>query len=420
MGASTATLKPGRIVMTAVPGRRLLTPMRARAADEPHRVSTPLELLFDLCFVVAVAQAAGPLHHAIATGHVLDGLRGYLVVFFAIWWAWLNFTWFASAYDTDDVAYRVTVLVQVTGALVLAAGVEPAFDHGDMRISTVGYVVMRLALTSQWLRAARSDAQRRRTAIRYAVGVLAVQSLWLLHLLIPAASGWWLPTILGLIALEISVPVWAEIAPGGPTTFHPHHIAERYGLFTIIVLGESISSATVGFRAALDDNREHLGSLLRVAVAGLVIVFVLWWLYFDRSIHHLLNSLRRSLLWGYGHYFIFASAAAVGAGLGVAVDRVTGHAGISGAAAGYAIAVPVAVYLFFVWLLHLRPHQAGTSRLTMPAGVVLTLLTPLTPAPIESLAVILIGLAVVTVAPAGRGRIQRREQQRRSETSCHS
>ena len=65
------------------------------------------------------------------------------------------------------------------------------------------------------------------------------------------------------------------------------------------------------------------------------------------------------MLWGYGHYFIFASAAAVGAGLGVVVDYDTHHAEISGTVAGYAVAVPVAVYLFFVWLLHIRPHQSG-------------------------------------------------------------
>ncbi|BBH70015.1 hypothetical protein ACTI_67000 [Actinoplanes sp. OR16] len=82
--------------MTAIPRDRL-RPMRARRADEPHRVATPLELFFDLCFVVAVAQAAALLHHSVTGHHVADGLRGYLTVFFAIWWAWMNFTWFASA-----------------------------------------------------------------------------------------------------------------------------------------------------------------------------------------------------------------------------------------------------------------------------------------------------------------------------------
>ena len=96
--------------------------MRARSTTEQHRASTPLELFFDLCFVVAISQAASSLHHALAEAHYADALRGYGGVFFAIWWAWMNFTWFASAYDTDDVAFRVFVFVTMTGALILAAG----------------------------------------------------------------------------------------------------------------------------------------------------------------------------------------------------------------------------------------------------------------------------------------------------------
>src|SRR5262245_18496955 len=91
-------------------------PMRARGTDEAHRVSTPLERFVDLCFVVAVAQASARLHHALVEGHLAQALLGYPMVFFAIWWAWMNFTWFASAYDTDDVPYRVAVLVQIVGA----------------------------------------------------------------------------------------------------------------------------------------------------------------------------------------------------------------------------------------------------------------------------------------------------------------
>ena len=319
------------------------------------------------------------------------------MVFFAIWWAWMNFTWFASAYDTDDDVYRITTLVQIAGALVLAAGVEPAFDHGDFTAVTWGYVIMRLALVVQWLRAARSDPQRRDTDLRYAIGVSAVQVLWLLRLAVPES---WpvVPVFVLLVILELAVPIWAERAPGGPTTYHPHHIAERYGLFTIIVLGESVASATVAFRGALDESSDHNVALLRLGVAGLVVVFALWWLYFDRSAHNLLTSLRTSLLWGYGHYFIFASAAAVGAGLAVGVDHATHHAEISSTLAGYAIAVPVAVYLFFVWLLHVRPHQRGLLLLAFPIAAVLALLTPLTPAPIELLAVLLVALVAVSAS----------------------
>jgi low temperature requirement protein LtrA len=75
--------------------------MVSRSPAEEHRPATPLELFFDLVFVVAVAQCGDRLHHAITEGNVEEALIRYVVVFFAIWWCWMNFSWFASAYDTD-------------------------------------------------------------------------------------------------------------------------------------------------------------------------------------------------------------------------------------------------------------------------------------------------------------------------------
>ena len=109
---------------------RLHRPMEARAVDERSRTATPLELLFDLTFVVAVAQAAARLAEDVAAGHVLHGAGAFLMVFFAIWWAWMNFTWFASAYDADDVPYRIATFVQMAGVLVLAAGVRSRLRVG--------------------------------------------------------------------------------------------------------------------------------------------------------------------------------------------------------------------------------------------------------------------------------------------------
>ena len=113
-------------------------PMTARRPDERGRVSTPLELLFDLCFVVAVAQAAVGLDHAFIHNHLATGVLQYLMVFFAIWWAWMNFSWFASAYDNDDVPYRLTVLVQIAGSLVMAAGIPRAFQNGGNAVMVTG------------------------------------------------------------------------------------------------------------------------------------------------------------------------------------------------------------------------------------------------------------------------------------------
>jgi low temperature requirement protein LtrA len=346
--------------------------MSARSPHEPHRAATPLELLFDLVFVGAVAQAAEGLHHAIVSGHAREGLGGYAMVFFAIWWAWMNFTWFASAYDSDDVPYRLAVFVQIGGALIFASGVAAMFESRAPNVATItGYVVMRLALVAQWLRAAASDPDHRTTAIRYAIGVSLVQIGWVMMMRVPQ---WWIPGFLIFGACELAVPAWAERAR--MTTWHPHHIAERYGLFTLIVLGESILSATMATQAAFGSGH-GIATLAPIAIGGLLIAFVMWWVYFDWPAHDLLTSLGKAMVWGYGHYFVFASAAAVGAGLGVAVAQATHEGSISAVTAGYAVAWPVAIFLMSLWILHDRPEYRRT-RAFGPIVAILVLLTPLT------------------------------------------
>jgi low temperature requirement protein LtrA len=138
---------------------------------------------------VAVSQAARELSDSLAVNHIGSGIDGYLTVFFAIWWAWVNFTWFASAYDVDDVAYRLLTFVQIIGVLILAAGVPAAFEHGDFKVVTVGYVVMRVALVTQWLRAAHDDPPNRPAALRYAIAVSIVQVGWVARLFLPHYAG---------------------------------------------------------------------------------------------------------------------------------------------------------------------------------------------------------------------------------------
>jgi low temperature requirement protein LtrA len=385
--------------MTAHASRRRpwVAPLCARSPEEEHRASTPLELLFDLVIVVSVAQAASGLHHAISEGHAGAGLLTYSMVFFGIWWAWMNFTWFASAYDNDDVAYRLLVLFQLTGALVFAAGI-PNFQHGDLRVGVLGYVMMRLALVSLWLRASRGDPPRRRCARRYAFGVLVLQAAWVALLLVPRdlrLGGFWI-----LCAAEVLVPVWAERAAS--TTWHPAHIAERYGLFTIITLGEAILAASIAVRSATEAGASTV-HLLPIILGGLLIVFSFWWLYFEHPGQEVLTSLRSSFLWGYGHYFVFAAAAAVGAGLAVAMDHVTHRAEISSVAAGAAVAVPVAVYLLCLWVLHGRSDPSVSTRAAAFVVVAGVLLTPFTGRAVLWTGVLMAGLTAYKVVVAGRG-----------------
>jgi low temperature requirement protein LtrA len=170
-----------------------------------------------------------------------------------------------------------------------------------------------------------------------------------------------------------AVPLWAESR--GHTTWHPAHIAERYGLFTIIVLGESILSATVAVQQALASG-ERFAALAPVIVGGLLTVYAMWWLYFYRPFEVVHTERQRfAFVWGYGHLFVFTSAAAVGAGLAVVVDAITHKAHISDAAAGAAVAVPVAIYVLSLCVLHYRSSQA----LSLVLSVITALMVLLTP-----------------------------------------
>jgi low temperature requirement protein LtrA len=380
--------------------------MAGRDPDEQGRASTPLELLFDLTFVIAVAQAATELHHALAQGQVVHALAGYGIVFFGLWWAWVNFTWFASAYDTDDVAYRLLTLLQMAGVLVFAAGIPTAFAHFDFTVIVAGYVIMRLALVAQWLRAARAHPEGRAGTLRYAAGVTAVQLAWIGRL--------WLHGVLGgvsvvvLVAAEFAVPIWAEFA-GRATPWHPGHISERYGLFLIIMFGEVIAAIATAVQTSLGASGVS-SRLLTTAVAGLMLVFALWWAYFKHSTS---KALRRSLpwtfVWALGHYLVFAAIAALGAGLQVVIDALT--TGTHPVYAAFTVAVPVAVFLSVLALLEARmsTDPAATGLVQLTAVLVLAAAGTAHLLPLPLTIVIIMVLVVLLVAyhvgrPSQRGK----------------
>ena len=289
--------------------------MRGRDIHEAHRVATPLELLFDLVFVVAIAQASAQLHHGVIEHHLASALLRFGMAFFAIWWAWKNYSWFASAYDTEDAPFRLLTLLQMVGVLIFATGIEGIFS-GDFTAGVIGYAVMRVGLIAQWLRAARGDAARRRTCLRYAFGLLVVQLLWISRLALPPA--WQMPSFLVFMLLDLAVPPWAERAGGTP--WHAHHIAERYSLLAIIALGECVLGAV---NALAGDIAAH-GWSVDIGLLGLgsaSLIFSLWWIYFLVPSADALHQHReRAFVWGYGSFFVFTSIAAIGAGLEVVAD----------------------------------------------------------------------------------------------------
>jgi low temperature requirement protein LtrA len=364
--------------------------MAPRSPTEPHRVSTPLELFFDLVFVVAINFAASALHHDLIEGHFRHGLTGYAMVLFAISWAWINFSWFASAYDPDDVLYRIAVFVQMTGALVLAAGISRAFEERDIRLVVVGYVIMRLALVSQWIRAGRSDPVHRSAAYRYAVGIAIVQAAWIaLGFLADDVK---LGFFVVLMLCELLVPVWAERE--NMTTWHPEHIGERYGLFTIIVLGEAVLASAVAIQTVVDD-RLFSRQMAAIIAGSLIILYMLWWLYFDYAVRadDLLTSAKRSFTWGYGHIVLWGAVAAVGVGIGVSIDTSTHHSVLSRTGAQSVLAIAVAVYLISLWLFHDLTHgHSALQRGALPIAAVLVLASTLLPYAPVWIAILLVGL----------------------------
>ena len=324
--------------------------MSGRDPGEEHRGSTPLELLFDLTFVVAVARAGIELRDALAQGHAGHALAGYAAVFFALWWAWVNFTWFASAYDTDDVPYRLLTLLQMAGVLVFAAGIPAAFARFDFGTAVAGYVIMRLAMVAQWLRAARGHPEGRAGTLRYAAGITVVQLCWIGWLYLPGRPGGRLLRAGGRRAGGTGL----GRVRGRPTPWHPGHITERYGGFTIIVLGEVVAAIAAAVQEAVDHSRASPG-LLTVAAAGLLLVFALWWSYFK---HSAAEEIRRSLPWTFAwalcHYLIFAAVAALGAGLQIAIGTLLHGTRVSPAFAAFAVAIPVAIYIVVLALLGAR------------------------------------------------------------------
>lgn len=367
--------------------------MRPRDPAQPHRTASTLELFFDLVFVVAVSIASAQLHHALSHGDFVHGITSYAMVFFAVWWAWMNFTWFATSFDTDDWLYRVTTIVQMGGVLVFAAGIPAAFEEGDFTIPVLGYIVMRIAMVAQWLRASRGAGELRSATRRYALGIAAVQVLWVLFLLIPSGPVQIVAFVVFAL-IEVSVPVFAEYRRQTP--WHPHHITERYGLFTLIVLGESLLASA---NAIIDASHEleSLVPLISISVLTLVVTASLWWVYFWPPHHRAITTFGRSLRYGYTHYLVFAAAAAFSAGIEVELDVLTGESHLSSVAASFTVTIPIVIFLLGIWWIAIRENADRVVNTLIPVGALLVLLDPILPIPVAITAGVLVAIVVVLV-----------------------
>ncbi|GAB18737.1 hypothetical protein GOEFS_063_00110 [Gordonia effusa NBRC 100432] len=346
--------------------------MVGRDPHESGRAATTLELFFDLVFVVAFSVAGVEVAHALAEGHFFVAVAGFVFSTFAAIWAWINFSWFASAFDTDDWFFRVTTLCQMIGVAVVALGIPAVFasleerDHLDNRVLVLGYVIMRVAMSIQWLRAAQASERYRGACLTYAVAIWIAQIGWIAVAITDLPFVQAALASLVLFFVELSGPVIAENSKSGPTPWHAHHIAERYGLLTIITLGEGIVGTVAALQAVIGVEGWTFDTAI-LGLTGMTIPFAMWWMYFVVPTGEALHLRRRKcLVWGYGHIIIFMAAAAVGAGLHVAALYIEHEAHIGAGVVAATVAIPLGI--FCIGILAIYDYLLDFDAVTLLLG----------------------------------------------------
>ena len=285
-------------------------PVRLWSADPSQsRRASWLELFFDLIFVAAVAQVGVPL----GEDYTLHGLVRYGLMFLLIWWAWLGHTMYSTRFDADDVVQRLLTLLQIFAAAAMAANAKSAFDSRDSAGFAAAYAVLRVVLVVQYLRARRLTETRRLTTL-FAVGFGAAALLWAVAAIFPAPVRFWLWA--AALLIDLGTP-WLAVHHTHKYPPDAEHLPERFGLFTIILLGESVASVMHG----MESQDMWSPSAAISAFTGLSLAFGYWWWYFDgargAAKRHVTTN-RKTLLfqiWSYAHLPLYLCVAVVGVGV---------------------------------------------------------------------------------------------------------
>ncbi|KAJ3064196.1 hypothetical protein HDU98_012357 [Podochytrium sp. JEL0797] len=303
------------------------TPLLPTTSDTRHehqadelRTSAPIELLFDLTLVIGVSVISGQFADSLIRGDSIQhALFDFLFATMFIWLSWLPFVWFCSGCYSDDALFRVGTLAQMAGVLVMVNGINKFFTSMDVREVILGFVMARMAYIVFFrLRVAFDDPVRRAPNLKHAGFTFLLQLHWISLLCLP--SEWTWPAGIALGFLELLVPALVELSNTQETPFHPFHIAERYALLTIIIFGEAILAISIATQFALHGDAFNLASI-EVAMGGLGILFVLWWLYFLVPFGELLQkSPQKSFVWGYAHFFIHVPLVLVASSLAMCAD----------------------------------------------------------------------------------------------------
>jgi low temperature requirement protein LtrA len=228
---------------------------------------TPLELFFDLVFVLALTRCSALM----GAEHLWRNVGQGLLVLAVLWWAWVGYAWLTSVVDPDEWLPRTVVFVAMAAMLVMALCVPHAFDDRGFGIAfAAAYAVVRIAHIFLFAIAAEDDALLARSVTGLAVSTVVGVSL----IAVAACCDGWVQGLLWLVAIAVDM--------GGPYLFGsegwhlvPEHFAERHGLIVIIALGESIVALGAGTTDALD------GGVIATAVLGVFLAAAMWWSYFD-------------------------------------------------------------------------------------------------------------------------------------------
>ncbi|MBW4577150.1 MAG: low temperature requirement protein A [Aphanothece sp. CMT-3BRIN-NPC111] len=299
-----------------------LQPPRLRIGEESEqepRHATWLELFYDLVFVVAVSQVAHNLH-----GHVsLSGFLGFVFLFMPIWWAWIGTTFYSNRFDSDDIGHRLLTGVQMIAIAALAVNIHDGLGETSAGFA-LSYFASRVVLVIEYLRAAKHIPPARGLATRYATGFAIAASLWLLSVFVPIPlrfALWGLGLLIDLATPLTASHLQQKLLP------HLEHLPERFGLFTIIVLGEAIIAVVNGVSEQKWDVQSAIA-----AVFGFSIAFSLWWIYFENINGSALRSagavgrISTYNVWLYGHLPLVIGLAATGVGVEHVVSNEAGTA----------------------------------------------------------------------------------------------
>lgn len=322
--------------------------MRSAETEREERHATWFELFFDLVFVLAVGQLSGLLQADTSLG----GFARFIALFVPVWWAWVVYVTYADRFDTDDPAYRVIVIGGMLAILAMAVNLPRAFTDTQAAPFAISYVLVRLVPLLLYLRAAVWVPLGRELASAYALATLPAAALWLGGLLLPQP----LRSVAWLLAASIEVlnPLLRARGVVSRTPVAVTHLAERFGLFTIIVLGEAVLS--VG--TTLGVGTWQLEPAL-LGAATFIVIAAQWWLYFDfMDGQPLRRGFRSRQVFVYGHLPIVVGITALAAGTKLAIGEVAAGASMLNSGALWAIFGGAVVFELSTALIHAARHSA--------------------------------------------------------------